>query len=41
MKLKLEELTEIEFKLLKNNGLLWEIYPEAPETWDEVQKTKD
>lgn len=38
MKIKLEELTETEFKLLKNNGLLWEVYPEAPEFYEDIKR---
>lgn len=35
---KLENLTINEFKKLKSTGLLWEIYPEAPEFWRESKK---
>lgn len=33
MKRSLESLTEAEFNSLKASGLLWEIYPDAQDTW--------
>lgn len=35
---KLHELSKEEFNMLKNIGMLWEFYPEAPEFWEDIQK---
>jgi len=34
----LKELTEKDFYSLKASGMLWEIYPEAPEFYSEIKK---
>lgn len=41
MKKPLNELTPDEFSTLKRMGFLHEIYPDAPETWQEMSKYKD
>ena len=33
---KLEDVTLEEFESLKQSGMLWEFYPDAPENWDET-----
>jgi hypothetical protein len=33
---KLEELNQEEFESLKKSGMLWEIFPEAPNEFDEL-----
>lgn len=38
MKRTLESLTEAEFNSLKASGLLWEIYPDAPELFEDITK---
>ena len=38
MKKKLTELTEKEFFTLKATGMLWEFYPEAPFSYDDIKK---
>ena len=35
---ELKELTEKEFNILKNLGMLWEFYPEAPEFWNQIKR---
>lgn len=35
---KLEELSEEEFNLLRSTGLLWEIFPEAKDTYHNTRK---
>jgi len=40
MKLSLEKLTEKEFNLLKNNGILYEFYPDAPEFYYQITRRK-
>lgn len=39
MKRSIEDLTKLEFENLKESGLLWEIFPEAPEFWHEIRCT--
>jgi len=31
-------LTQKEFDELKKSGMLWELYPEAPEYWKEIEE---
>lgn len=38
--IKLEELSEQDFNALKEVGLLWELYPNAPEIYDELIEPK-
>ena len=38
MKIKLEDLGFHDFNLLKQMGMLWELYPEAPEFHHEIEK---
>lgn len=33
---QLKELSKEEFIVLKNTGMLWEFYPEAPDTWENL-----
>ena len=40
MKRKLEDLTLYEFEMLKSMGFLWEFYPDAPNTFNEIKKEK-
>jgi len=35
---KLKELSRAEFETLKNTGLLWEIFPEATDTYESLHK---
>lgn len=37
MKRKLEDLSEIEFITLKEMGMLWEFYPEAPADFGDIK----
>ena len=34
----LNSLTKKEFEQLKECGMLWELYPEAPEYWKEIEE---
>ena len=34
----LDSLTKKEFEQLKECGMLWELYPEAPEYWKEIEE---
>ena len=34
----LHSLTKKEFEQLKECGMLWELYPEAPEHWKEIEE---
>lgn len=34
---QLENLTKENFNFLKSSGLLWVVFPEAPENWDEIK----
>lgn len=34
----LHSLTKKEFDELKKSGMLWELYPEAPEYWKEIEE---
>lgn len=36
---KLTDLTIIEFNELKDSGMLWEFYPNAPEFYDEIKQS--
>ena len=36
MKKKLSKLTKEEFEKLKSTGMLWEIYPDAPDTFERI-----
>lgn len=38
MKRALESLTKAEFDSLKASGLLWELYPDASEVWEDNQR---
>lgn len=38
MKKQLTELTKQEFNTLKQMGFLWELFPEAPEKFEEITK---
>jgi hypothetical protein len=38
---KLEDLTLEEFELLKQSGMLWEFFPEAPLFFDEINDELD
>ena len=40
MKKDLKKLTKKEFELLKSSGMLWEIYPEAPDVYEKIEKGK-
>jgi len=40
-KKKLEDLSSDDFKYLKQSGMLWEIYPDAPENWDDILKKEE
>lgn len=33
----LNYITENEFEYLKNIGMLWEIYPDAPENYEDIE----
>ena len=37
---QLKDLTKHEFNLLKLMGFLWEFYPNAPETYDELKRKR-
>lgn len=38
LKRKLKSLSKKEWELLKETGMLWEIYPESPSTYEEIRK---
>jgi hypothetical protein len=38
-KRKLKDLTKEEFNILKCMGFLWELYPEAPEFYEEIRSS--
>jgi hypothetical protein len=38
MKRSLESLTKEEFDSLKESGLLWEIYPDSPESYESIKR---
>ena len=40
-KKKLEDLSSDDFKYLKQSGMLWEIYPDAPENYFELEEVPD
>jgi hypothetical protein len=40
MKKTLDQLTKKEFEALKESGMLWEFYPEAPEFHREIRAKK-
>ena len=40
MKKKIEDFTEEDWDVLEETGMLWELYPDAPETWSELQRRK-
>jgi len=37
MSKKLNELTKEEFEKLKLSGMLWELFPEAPEFYEDIK----
>jgi len=37
----LNKLTEKEFEFLKELGMLWEFYPEAPENYKQIQMIEE
>jgi len=38
---QLEKLSELEFKLLKDNGILFEFFPNAPEFYNQIIRRKN
>lgn len=38
---KITDLTKKEFDTLKAMGFLWELYPKAPDTWEQIKKKDD
>ena len=36
MRKEIEELTREEWDKLKSTGMLWELYPEAPDTYEHI-----
>lgn len=41
MKKHLNDLTVDEFSTLKRLGFLYDLYPDAPETWSDIKKYQD
>lgn len=41
MKKPLSELTKSDYETLKLTGLLWEIYPDAPDTYEGIMSKHD
>jgi len=37
----IEKLTEKEYDMLKKTGMLWELYPEAPESYYTLSQEKE
>lgn len=37
----LEELTKHEFDILRTMGLLWEFYPKAPNSYNQIKRNKE
>lgn len=35
-KIKLKDLSREEFELLKASGMMWELYPDAPDVYEDI-----
>lgn len=41
MKIPLEDLTEEQFEILKSTGMLWEIFPDAPDVYSKIERSEN